>query len=105
MSRDGPASGQNTLHTYIHVYILVLSTVPDDCYKDGTYFPSTLYIIQTIFIRLRTAIVSDLICSTWTSLNNKQEEVRSWAVGGVIGLCSSYVGLYHFIMYIYNISI
>ena len=32
--------GEVLLHP---VYILVLTTVPDDCWKDGTYFPSTQY--------------------------------------------------------------
>ena len=28
---------------------MVLSTVPDDCQKDGTYFPSTLHVLIYIF--------------------------------------------------------
>ena len=32
------------------------------------------HIIQTIFIYMRTATVSDLRCSTWLSLNNQQQQ-------------------------------
>ena len=43
-----------------------------------SYGHHTQYSIQTIFIRLRTATVSDLRCSIWLLLNNKQINNETW---------------------------
>ena len=75
--------GEVLLHP---VYILVLTTIPDDCWKDGTYFPFTQYKENDLLSWGSTAVGQSVACAPVTQRDRGRSPVGTSSLGEVLSV-------------------